>query len=134
MPTKAKGPSQRQLRAGELVRRALVDILASASMRDPALQGVSITITEVRTSPDLKHASVYCAPLMGTSGVDMDEVIKALKRSSSFLRGRLGREMETKFTPRLQFLADTTFDTASEMNALLSQPSVKRDLGRGEGE
>lgn len=134
MPTKAKGPSQRQLRAGELVRRALVEILASASMRDPALQGVSITITEVRTSPDLKHATVYCAPLMGTSGVNMEAVLAALKRSASFLRGRLGREMETKFTPRLHFLADTTFDTASEMNALLSQPAVKRDIKNGEEE
>lgn len=131
---KHKAPSQRQLRAGELVRRALVDILAGSSLRDPALQNVSITVTEVRTSPDMKHATVYIAPLAGTTGqFSMEEILNALKRSGSFLRGRLGREMEMKFTPRLHFVRDESFDVASDMMALLSRPEVARDL-KGEEE
>jgi ribosome-binding factor A len=127
--SKHKEPSQRQLRAGELVRRALVDILASASLRDPALQGVSVTISEVRTSPDMKHATVYCVPL---GGENMAEIIKALGRCSSFLRGRLGKEMEMKFTPRLHFVADESFDVASDMTALLARPEIARDLNKDE--
>ena len=132
---KHKVPSQRQLRAGELVRRALVDILAGSSLRDPALQNTSITITEVRTSPDMKHATVYCAPLAGTTGqFSMDEILNALKRSGSYLRGQLGREMEMKFTPRLHFVRDESFDVASDMTALLARPEVARDLDKGEEE
>ena len=132
---KHKAPSQRQLRAGELVRRALVDILAGASMRDPALQNVSITISEVRTSPDMKHATVYCAPLAGTTGkYTIEEILIALKRSASFIRGRLGKEMEMKFTPRLHFVRDESFDVASDMTELLARPEVARDLHKGEEE
>lgn len=118
-------PSQRQLKAGELIRRALADIIRKEHLRDPDLKGVSVTISEVRTSPDLKHATVFAAPL---GGGDLNKVIEALNRCSKFLRGRLGREMEMKSTPRLKFMADTTFDTASEMDALLARPDVKRDL------
>lgn len=126
---KHKEPSQRQLRAGELVRRALVDILASSHLRDPALQNTSITISEVRTSPDMKHATIYCAPLAGTAGnYSIDDILIALKRSASFLRGRLGKELEMKFTPRLHFVKDDSFDVASEMSALLARPDVARDL------
>lgn len=126
---KHKAPSQRQLRAGELVRRALVDIIAGSSLRDPALQNVSLTITEVRTSPDMKHATVYVAPLAGTTGAfSMDDILVALKRSGSYLRGLLGREMEMKFTPRLHFVRDESFDVASDMTALLARPEVARDL------
>lgn len=126
---KHKAPSQRQLRAGELVRRALVDILAGANLRDPALQNTSITISEVRTSPDMKHATIYCAPLAGTTGEhSIDEILIALKRSASFIRGRLGKELEMKFTPRLHFVKDESFDVASEMNALLARPEIARDL------
>ena len=131
---KHKAPSQRQLRAGELVRRALVDILAQSHLRDPDLQGVSVTITEVRASPDMKHATVYCAPLSMGKGDDMEKVIKALKRSASFIRGRLGKELEMKFTPRLHFVADESFDVASDMASLLSRPEIARDLGPGEEE
>lgn len=113
----AKGPSQRQLRAGELVRHALVDILAREEFRDPDLQGVSVTIGEVRTSPDLKHATIFCSPLFGNS--DVEAVAEALNRASSFLRGKLGRQIELKFTPNLRFLPDTSYDSASEMDRLL---------------
>lgn len=117
------------------MRRALVDILAGASLRDPALQNASITISEVRTSPDMKHATVYCAPLAGTLGAhSMDEILAALRRSSSFIRGKLGKEMEMKFTPRLHFVEDESFKTASAMTALLARPEIARDLTKGEEE
>ena len=128
--SKNRPPSQRQLKAGELIRRALADILAKENIRDPDLQGVSVTISEVRASPDLKHALVYAAPLGGTTGGgNVDKVIDALQRCSSFLRGRLGKEMEMKSTPRLKFIADRSFDTAEDMARLLDQPKVKQDLG-----
>lgn len=114
--TAAHGPSQRQLRAGELVRHALVDILAREDFRDPDLQGVSVTLGEVRCSPDLKHALVFCAPLGGGPG---EAVAAALNRAAGFIRGRLAREIDMKFTPELRFLADTSYDEASEMDALL---------------
>lgn len=127
---KHKAPSQRQLKAGELIRRALAEIIAREHLRDPDLAGVSVTISEVRVSPDLKHAMVYAAPLGGAAGGgDVDKVIAALTRCASFLRGRLGREMEMKSTPRLKFIADTSFETASKMQRLLDQPKVKQDLG-----
>ena len=120
-----KPPSQRQLKAGELIRRVLAEIIAKEDLRDPALKGVSVTISEVRASPDLKHAIVYAAPL---GGGNTEEVIAALQRAGNFLRGRLGREMETKFTPRLKFEVDRTFETASDMAALLNDPHIKQDL------
>ncbi len=126
---KHKAPTQRQLKAGELIRRALSDILRKEHLRDPVLEGVSITISEVRASPDLKHAIVYAAPLGGQqNGVETEKVIAALQRCGSFLRGRLGREMEMKSTPRLKFVADKSFETASEMTELLSQPHIQQDL------
>ena len=86
-----------------------------------------MTISEVRASPDLKHAMVFAAPL---GGGDMDKVIAGLQRCSSFLRGRLGKEMEMKSTPRLKFVADRSFDTAEDMAKLLDQPQVKQDLDK----
>ena len=88
---------------------------------------MSVTISEVRASPDLKHAIVYAVPLGGDSG-DMDKMIAALQRCGSFLRGRLGKEMEMKSTPRLKFVADRSFDTAEDMAKLLDQPKVRQDL------
>ena len=104
----------------------MAEILAKENLRDPDLQGVSVTISEVRASPDLKHALVYAAPLGG--GGDVDKVIAALQRCGSFLRGRLGREMEMKSTPRLKFVADRSFDTAEDMARLLDDPHIKQDL------
>lgn len=120
-------PSQRQLRAGELVRHALVDILAREDFRDPGLQGVSITIGEVRCSPDLKHATVFCAPLGNDNANDREAITEALNRAAKFLRGRLGREIDMKFTPQLHFISDDSYDTASHMDRLLDSDVVKRD-------
>jgi ribosome-binding factor A len=124
-PKGPRGPSQRQLRAGELVRHALVEILREEDLQDPALAGVSVTITEVRVSPDLKHALCFVEPL---GGVHAPEVIAALNRVSKFLRGRLGHAIEMRFTPALKFVHDDSFDVAQKMNRLLDDPRVRRDV------
>lgn len=122
-------PSQRQLRAGELVRHALVDVLAREEFRDPDLQGVTVTIGEVRCSPDLRHASIFCSPLGVTEKAEIEKTAKALGRAASFLRGRLGREIEMKFTPQLHFIPDLSYDEASAMEAVFRRAEVARDLG-----
>jgi ribosome-binding factor A len=126
-PSKAKtrGLSQRQLRAGELVRHALVDILREEELQDPVLAGVSVTLTEVRVSADLKHALCFVEPL---GGAHAPEVIEALNRVSKFLRGRLGHTIEMRFTPALKFVHDNSFDVAQQMNRLLADPRVRRDI------
>ena len=123
-----KGPSQRQLRAGELIRHALVNILTREELRDPDLGGMLISVTEVRPSPDLRQAKVYVAPL---GQGDQDKLAAALNKASSFLRGKLGREIDLKFTPELHFHPDNSFDTASHVDALLNRPQVKQDLKGG---
>jgi ribosome-binding factor A len=120
-----QGPSQRQLRAGELTRHALVEILREEEVNDPDLAGVSVTITEVRMSPDLRNATVFVEPL---GGAHADTVVKALNRHHKFLRGRLGHAIEMKFTPALKFLHDETFNEAARMSALFQDPRVQQDL------
>lgn len=125
-----RGPSQRQLRAGELIRHALVDILREQEITDPDIAGVSITLTEVRMSPDLRHATVFVEPLGG--GEKAAVVVKALNRHHKFLRGRLGHAIDMKFTPALKFLHDDTFDEAARMSRLFADPRVAQDLTPGE--
>ncbi|HVZ30246.1 MAG TPA: 30S ribosome-binding factor RbfA [Asticcacaulis sp.] len=128
------GPTQRQLRAGELVRHALVEILREEDIHDEALDGVSITVTEVRVSPDLRHATVFVEPLgAGLGGVtitadEVGPVIDALNKHAKFLRGILGRMIDMKFTPDLRFLHDESFNEAARMDALFMRPDVARDL------
>lgn len=122
-------PTQRQLRAGELVRHALVDVLSRAELRDPALQDVVITIGEVRCSPDLRQATVFCSPLGETDSDRVTEVAEGLNRASRFLRGRLGQQIELKFTPNLHFVPDLSYEEGSSMEALLRSDAVKRDIG-----
>jgi ribosome-binding factor A len=121
----ASGPSQRQLRAGELVRHALVEIMREEDITDTALEGVSVTITEVRMSPDLRHATVFVEPLGGGHAA---EVVEGLNRHAKFLRGRLGRMIDMKFTPDLKFLHDESFNEAARMNRLFEDPRVRQDL------
>jgi ribosome-binding factor A len=128
------GPSQRQLRAGELIRHALVDILREEELQDPALTGVSVTVSEVRMSPDLKHAICFVEPLgagvTGESAQHIDEIIKALNRVAKFLRGRLGRSIDMKFTPDLKFIHDESFSSAAYMDRLFLDPRVQQDVRR----
>lgn len=121
----AKGPSQRQLRAGEVLRHALVEILQREDLTDPAMVGVSVTVTEVRPSPDLRQANVYCTSL---GGRNTTAVVRALNDAAVFLRGLLGRKIELKFTPALRFLEDASFDEAERIDNLLADPAVKRDI------
>lgn len=132
-----QGPSQRQLRAGELIRHALVDVLREEEIHDPALAGVSVTVTEVRLSPDLKHATCFVEPL--GAGVDaaptaghVDEIVKALNAHAKFLRGVLGRRIDMKFTPDLRFRHDESFDAAGYMDRLFSDPRVRADIERAD--
>jgi ribosome-binding factor A len=127
-PSERKGPTQRQLRAGELVRHALVEILQREDLREPALKGVSITISEVRMTPDLQHATAFATPLGGANAA---EAIAALNRSAAYLRGLLGRRIEMRYTPSLKFLADESFDQAQRVEELLARPDVARDLDGG---
>jgi len=133
--TGPQGPSQRQLRAGELIRHALVDVLREQAIHDEALAGVSITVTEVRLSPDLKHATCFVEPLGAgveaavTAGHE-SEIIKALNTHAKFLRGQLGRHIDMKFTPDLKFRHDESFDAASHIDRLFDDPRVRADLAR----
>lgn len=121
------GPSQRQLRAGELIRHALVEVLREEEIHDDAMRGVSVTVTEVRMSPDLKHATCFIEPL---GGGHAPEVVDALNRHARFLRGSLGRHIDMKFTPDLRFRHDESFDQAAHMDALFNDPRVRQDLER----
>lgn len=120
-----KPPSQRQLRAGELIRHALMDILAREEFADPDLAGKSITVTEVRISPDLKNATAFVAPL---GGEDMDKTAKALNRAQGFLRMRVAGQVELRHAPVLRFVADDSYDEARRIDQLLASPRVRRDL------
>ena len=124
------GPTQRQLRAGELVRHALVEILREEELADDDMRGVSVTVSEVRMSPDLRHAHCFVEPL---GGVHADPVVKALNRHAKFLRGRLGRLIDMKFTPDLRFAHDESFAAAQHMDRLFNSEVVRRDLS-AEGE
>ncbi len=119
------GPSQRQLRVGELIRRTLAQVLAQGDVHDPDLNRLSITVGEVRTSPDLKIATAYVMPLGGTA---QDEVVALLARNKPELRRVIGKKLGLKFTPDLRFRLDDTFDRMDETRAMFSQDDVRRDL------
>ncbi len=127
----AKMPSQRQLRVGEVLRHALVEILREEDIRDPDLKGVSVTVTEVRPSPDMRHATAYVEPL---GGKNADTIVNALNRHRGFLRGELGHRITLKFTPELRFLEDTSFADAAHIENILRSKKVARDLDAGEEE
>ena len=128
-----QGPSQRQLRAGELIRHALVEVLREEEIHDPAMEGVSVTVTEVRLSPDLKHAMCFVEPL--GAGIDsaptaghVEEIVKALNAHARFLRGVLSKHIGMKFTPDLKFRHDESFDAAGRMDRLFNDPRVRADI------
>ncbi|MDO9336111.1 MAG: 30S ribosome-binding factor RbfA [Caulobacteraceae bacterium] len=123
------GPTQRQLRAGELIRHALVEVLREEGIAEPALAGVSLTVSEVRMSPDLKHAICFVEPLgAGVTGQSTTEILAALNRASKFLRGRLARNIDMKFTPDLKFFHDDSFNAAAQMDRLFTNPRVQADI------
>jgi ribosome-binding factor A len=120
------GPrTQRQSRVGELLRHALAEVLARGGLRDPALEGVSVTVTEVEIGPDLKNATAFVMPL---GGHDADKVVAGLNRCGRFLRGQVGHAVDLRHVPQLRFEVDRSFEQAERIDALLRRPGVVRDL------
>jgi ribosome-binding factor A len=125
-PSSKAGPSQRQLRVGELVRHALADILQRGDINDEVIAAHVITVPEVRMSPDLKHATVYVVPL---GGKDDKPVVAALERHKRYIKGELARRIrEFRAIPDLRFRPDDRFDEALRIDRLLDDPRVRRDL------
>src|SRR5690625_2453723 len=120
---KGSGPSQRQLRVGELIRRTLADLLLRGDLHDPDLAGASITVGEVRTSPDLRVATVYVLPL---GGHDSDRILAALNRARSEIRRNLTREIRLKFSPEIRFRIDETFDQMDRTREMFADERVRR--------
>ena len=120
------GPSQRQLRVGELIRHALADILQRGEVHDPALEGMVVTVPEVRVTPDLKLATVFLMPLGGKGA---DTVVDVFDRNKRFLRGEIAHRINLRYAPDLRFQLDTSFAEGDRVDALLRRPEVKRDLG-----
>jgi ribosome-binding factor A len=117
--------SQRQLRVGEELRHVLAQVLSRGELRDPDLVGRTITVTEVRISPDLKNATAFIVPL---GGEHKAEVLKALRRCSAFLRGAIGHEVRQRVVPRLSFELDVSFDHAQKIEEILHRPEVLQDI------
>ncbi|MEM7427277.1 MAG: 30S ribosome-binding factor RbfA [Pseudomonadota bacterium] len=118
------GPSQRQLRVGELVRHALADLFNRGEVMDEALDG-GLTVLEVAMSPDLKIATAYVMPLAGER---QEEALAALNKHRKFIRGQISRQLDLKYMPDLKFRLDTTLEYASHIDALLDNPKVRQDL------
>ncbi len=124
--SKSSAPTQRQLRVGEEIRHVLSSILAAGELRDPDLAGVSITVSEVRPSPDMRKATAYVMPL---AGQNQDVIVAALNRAAGHLRTRLSQSVHLRFTPALSFLADLSYDEAARITSLLRDSKVAQDLG-----
>lgn len=114
----------RPLRVGEEIRHALSEVFARGELRDPELAGVSITVTEVRVSPDLLQATAFVAPL---GGGDINKIVTALHRAAPYIRGQVVKAVKLRRAPNIGFVPDTSFDYASRIDAALRQPSVRRD-------
>jgi ribosome-binding factor A len=124
-PAHDLGPSQRQLRVGEILRHAIAEILARGEVRDPDLESVSVTVTQVKPSPDMRHAVIFCEPL---GGQNADRVVAALNRHRGFIRGLLGHMIRLRFTPDLRFVEDQSFAEAEKIETILKSAKVQRDL------
>jgi ribosome-binding factor A len=123
-----KGPSQRQLRVGEVVRHTLSELFIRGDVHDPVIQSHLITVPEVRMSADLRLATIFIMPL---GGRDIEVVLAALDHNKRFLRGEIARGVNLKFAPEIQFRADDRFDEAERIEKLLRTPRVRRDLEDG---
>jgi len=124
---KRTGPSQRQLRVGELIRHAVAEMLARGEIHDEVLASHVVTVLEVRMSPDLRLATIYIMPL---GGRDVGPVLAGLGRHRKFFRAEIARTVNLKFAPEVRFLADETFDEADRIDRLLASDRVRRDAGK----
>ncbi|HEX2814163.1 MAG TPA: 30S ribosome-binding factor RbfA [Sphingopyxis sp.] len=127
----SQGPSVRVLRVGEQVRHVLSEILARGDVHDDVLASHPVSVTEVRMSPDLRHATVFVKPLLGR---DEEAVIKALRTNTAYLQREVAHRIRMKYAAKLKFLPDESFDEASHIDKLLRDPKVARDLESGEDE
>ena len=126
-PIKTSGPSQRQLRVGELIRHALADMLSRGDIHDDVLAKYVVTVPEVRLSPDLKLATAYIMPL---GGQDVKPVLKALEGHKRYIRGEIAHRVNLKYAPDVRFRADESFAEAERIDALLDTEEVRRDTLR----
>ena len=124
-PHSNEDPSVRLLKVGERVRHVLSEILTRQQVHDDTLSAHTISVTEVRMSPDLRQAKVYVKPLLGG---DEEAVLKALRQNTAYLQREVAQRLGLKFAPKLKFLADESFDEAGRIEQLLSDPRVARDL------
>ena len=121
----AEGRSVRLLRVGEQVRHVLSEILARGDVHDETLQSHLVSVTEVRMSPDLRHATVFVKPLLGQ---DEDVVVKALRTHTAFLQREVASRVRTKYAAKLKFIADESFDEGGHIDTILRSPRVRQDL------
>jgi ribosome-binding factor A len=121
----SKGPSQRQLRVGEMIRHAFAEIMMRAEIVDPEFDSHDVTVTEVRVSPDMRNAAIYVIPF---GHGDPGKLTTALKRHVRFLRGELAKRVDLKYMPNLSFEIDDSFDKAERIDRILRSPEVRRDL------
>lgn len=129
MSTTEETQSVRLLRVGERTRHVLSEILSRGDVHDDVLAKHMISVTEVRMSPDLRHATVFVKPLLGG---DEQEVLKALIRNGRYLRGEVAMRVNTKYAANLKFLLDESFDEGGKIDSLLRDPKVAQDLGEEE--
>lgn len=128
---RGKAPSQRQLRVGEELRHILAEVIARGTLRDPVLVDKSITVSQIRVSPDMRNATAFVMPLGGAAGAV--DVVAALNRASHYLSGEVARRITLKYVPTLHFEIDTVFDEAQRIDTLLRAPGVARDLHHDNG-
>ena len=126
-----EGRSVRLLRVGEQVRHVLSDVLMRGDVHDAVLAAHSVSVTEVRMSPDLRHATVFIKPLLGA---DEAAVLKALRTNTAYLQREVAGRINLKYAAKLKFLVDESFDEGDRIDALLRDPKVARDLGDDEGQ
>ena len=124
--TSPEGRSVRLLRVGEQVRHILSELLMRGEVHDELLTATSVSVTEVRMSPDLRHATVFVKPLLGANEAD---VLKALRTNTAFFQKEVAKRVQMKYAAKLKFLADDSFDTAEHIESLLNNPKVAQDLG-----
>jgi ribosome-binding factor A len=127
--SKASAPSQRMLRAGELIRHALADVFMRGETGDPELEKLAVSVVEVQMSPDLKIATAYVRPLV--QGLEK-RVLFACTRNQSYMRGLIAPKVAMKYMPQLRFRVDTALNYASKIDELLNSPKVKQDLDKDE--
>jgi ribosome-binding factor A len=126
----AVAPSQRALRVGELIRHALAEILLRGEIHDPALEGLVVTVPEVRLTPDLRNATVFVMPLGGKGA---ENLVAAFERNKKYLRGEVAHRVNLRYAPELRFRLDESFDKGDRIDSLLRSPEVKRDVDSGGG-